>query len=533
MTSAAELSEVLQRIQAIVGDDNFVIDDEELRYLSQDYFNVANPVTAAIRPRTTSSLADAVAVATGAGIAIFQRGGGYSYTDAYLPTQWPSISIDMRALDRIVEINDRDMYVTVEAGCTWARLDEALAKLGLRVPCAGPQSGLRATVGGGISQGALGHGSASSGISTESVLGMEIVLADGTILVAGSSGQPNHSAFFRFYGPDIAGLFSQDCGALGIKATITLRLQRRQPITDGLSFSCETFAHASEAMARVAREGMVSENFGVPSALLAEAIRSRSLKDNLRTLGAVGQSGAGYLNGLSRMVRLVLAGRSRGRDHMETIHFGLDAANSQIMKGQIATVRGLVGRLGIEMSNSIPIARRAEPFPDHPMLSPLGQRQLPFHAIFPFSQVAPFHEALGEFLGRHSTEMERNKMRAVTVYASTSTNGFLYEPVFQWYDVPGVFHRRHTPSDIIRNADRNEPNPSARLLARELKDRVVDLMFEYGGVHLQIGKMYPYLADRNPAQVRLLRELKNAVDPRNLINPGALGLPGAKVDQIV
>jgi FAD/FMN-containing dehydrogenase len=524
MTSAA-VSEALQRIKEIVGDDNFLMDDEELRYLSQDYFNVANPVTAAIRPTTTKSLAEAVAVATGAGIAIFQRGGGYSYTDSYLPTQWPSISIDTRGLDQIIEVNGDDMFVTVEAGCTWARLDHALAKLGLRVPCTGPQSGLRATVGGGVSQGANGHGSARSGVSTESVLGMEVVLADGAILVTGSAAQRQHSAFFRFYGPDVTGLFCQDSGALGIKATITLRLQNRQALTDGLSFSCETFDQASEAMACVAREGLVAENFGMASALVAEAIGSRSLKSNLRTLGAVGQSGAGYLDGLSRMLRLVLAGRTLGRDQMETIHFGLDATNSRIMKGQIAAVRGLVGRLGVEMPNSIPIARRAEPFPDHPMLSPLGQRQLPFHAIFPFSQAVPFHNALEKFLASHSAEMKQNKMGAVAVYAATSTNGFLYEPVFQWFDVPDVFHRRHTSNDIIEKADRNEPNPSARLLAGELKDRIVDLMFEHGGVHLQIGKAYPYLADRNPPQIRLLRELKGVVDPQNLINPGALGLP--------
>jgi FAD/FMN-containing dehydrogenase len=524
MTSAT-VSEGLDRIREIVGDDNFSVDAEELRYLSQDYFNAADPVTAAIRPTTTQSLAEAVAVATDAGIAIFQRGGGYSYTDAYLPTQWPSISIDTRGLDQIIEINQQDMYVTVEAGCTWAMLDEALAKLGLRVPCAGPQSGLRATIGGGVSQGALGHGSARSGLSTESVLGMEVVLADGTTLITGSAAQPQHSAFFRFYGPDVTGLFCQDSGALGIKATITLRLQKRPALTDGLSFVCDTFAQASQAMARVAGEGLAAENFGMSSALVAHVIETRRLKDNIRTLGAVGQSGAGYLDGLSRMLRLVLTGRRLGSDQQETIHFGLDATNRQIMKGQIAAVRGVVGHLGREMPNSIPIARRAEPFPDHPMLSPLGQRQLPFHAIFPFSQAAPFHNALQAFLATRSTDMERHRMGAVSVYSATSTNGFLYEPVFQWPDVPDIFHRRHTPSDIIARADRNEPNPPARLLARELKDRVVELMFEHGGVHLQIGKTYPYLADRDPRQTRLLSELKNAVDPQHLINPGALGLP--------
>jgi hypothetical protein len=481
--TGAGATEALRRIEEIVGNDNFSIDDEELRYLSQDYFNSAKPVTAAIRPATIQSLAEAVAAATNAGIAIFQRGGGYSYSDSYLPTRWPSISIDMRGLDQITEINGHDMYVTVEAGCTWAKLDQS-----------------------------------------ESVLGMEVVLADGSILVSGSAAQQQHSSFFRFYGPDITGLFCQDSGALGIKATITLRLQKRPALTDGLSFSCESFDRASEAMAIVAREGIVSENFGMSSALVAQAIGSRTRRDNLRTLSAVGRSGAGYRDGLMRMLRLVATGRAVSGDQAETIHFGLDATSRQIMKGQKHAVRSLVGRLGVETPNAIPIARRAEPFPDHPMLSPLGQRQLPFHAILPFSQAVPFHNALEAFLARHRPEMQRNNMGAVAVYTATSTNGFLYEPVFQWFDVPDIFHRRHTPGEIIEKADRNEPNPAARQLALELKNGVVDLMFEHGAVHLQIGKTYPYMKHRDPPQMRLLRELKQSVDPQNLVNPGALGL---------
>jgi FAD/FMN-containing dehydrogenase len=271
---------------------------------------------------------------------------------------------------------------------------------------------------------------------------MEVLLADGTSFVAGSAGQAEHNEFFRFYGPDIVGLFCQDCGALGVKSTITLRLQRRPAETGGISFSCDTFEQSSQAMANVAREGIASENFGIPSALIAQTI-----------------------------------------------------------------------------------ARRAEPFPDHSMLSPQGERQLPFHAIFPFSQVIAFHQALQDFLQTHRGEMERHAMRAVAVYGAISTNGLLYEPVFQWSDVPSAFHRRHTPDAILARSDVNEPNPAARKLAGELKGHVVDLMFSHGGVHLQIGKAYPYLEERQPAQVELLRTLKRQLDPKGLINPGALGLP--------
>ena len=54
------------------------------------------------------------------------RGGGASYTDGYLPTTPRSILIDTSRLNRILEINAEDMYVTVEPGITWADLTARL-----------------------------------------------------------------------------------------------------------------------------------------------------------------------------------------------------------------------------------------------------------------------------------------------------------------------------------------------------------------------------------------------------------------------
>ena len=53
---------------------------------------------------------------------------------------------------------------------------------------------------------------------------------------------------------------------------------------------------------------------------------------------------------------------------------------------------------------------------------------------------------------------------------------------------------------------------------------MVEVMFAHGAAHLQIGKAYPYLRERDPSALALLHTLKRHVDPRGLINPGALGL---------
>ncbi len=519
-----DLDAALDRIKKAVGDENFITESEELTYFSQDYFNQAEPVTAVIRPKSKEDLARAVAEATAADIAVFPRGGGYSYTDAYLPTRWPAITVDTSHMNRILEINEQDMFVTAECGCTWAELDRALAKRYLRTPFWGPQSGRNATLGGGVSHGATSYGSGKYGITAESVVGLEVVLADGTILTTGSAGQPQHNAFFRHYGPDLTGLFCGDSGAMGVKATVTLRLQRRPSVVYGMSFGCRTFKDASECMASVAREGIATENFGTPNSLIKSAMAQRRLKNDIATLWQVGKTGSNPFSGLVRMIKIGAAGKRFLKDFTHIVNFGLEAPNREIMNGEVAHVRKIIGRRGSEISNSIPLARRAEPFPDHQMLSPKGQRQLPFHTILPFSEVCGFHTDLEELYRRNSDLMQKHGISSVAVFSSMSTNGFLYEPVLQWYAVPESFHRRHTNPAIIEKAEKNEPNLDAREVAQSLRSQIIDLMYEHGGIHLQIGKVYPYLRGRDPALVHALRELKHLVDPKSLINPGALGL---------
>lgn len=524
MTINFDIDESFQRIKEAVGADNFTTGKEELAYFSQDYFNRAQPVTAIIQPRSKDALLKALVAATSADIAVFPRGGGYSYTDAYLPTRWPCILIDTRHMNRIVEINEQDMFVTADCGCTWAELDAALARKGLQTPFRGPQSGRNATLGGGLSQGANGFGSGLHGISAESVVGMEIALADGSILTTGSAGQPRHNAFFRHYGPDLTGLFCGDSGALGVKLTATLRLLKRPTFVDGLSFGNKSFEESSACIAAVAREGIASASYGVPTQSLAQAMEVRQFKDDLATLWQVGKTGTHPVSGLMRIIKIGINGRRFLKNFEQSVHFELEAPNKRVLTGLAARVRQIAGQFGVEIPGSVPLARLAEPFGNHSMMSPSGQRQLPFHAIFPFSKANAFHKALQDLYARHSDSMERHGMTQISICASMSTNGILYEPVLQWPDVPEAFHRRHSDPLIIKKAELNQANPKARELASVLRNQIIDVMYDHGGVHLQIGKVYPYTRDRDATHERTLRELKRFLDPKSLINPGALGL---------
>ena len=215
---------------------SIVTDASELEYYATDVYSRGQPLLAVLRPNDAQQLATAVKQLTDAGVAVIARGGGMSYTSGYTAAQSPSVLVDTSSLDSIVEINLEDAYVVVEAGVTWRALKDALDAKGVRTPYFGPMSGSHATVGGGMSQGAVFHGTARYGCSADVVLGLQVVTANGEILTTGSAAAANTTPFFRWYGPDLTGLFLGDCGLLGIKTRIVLKLIPKHTHIDYLSW---------------------------------------------------------------------------------------------------------------------------------------------------------------------------------------------------------------------------------------------------------------------------------------------------------
>jgi len=75
--------------------------------------------------------------------------------------------------------------------------------------------------------------------------------------------------------------------------------------------------------------------------------------------------------------------------------------------------------------------------------------------------------------------------------------------------------------DLMKEAD---ANPEAQQVVDQIKESIIDLMYQRGGTHYQIGRTYPYTRERNEASMSLLKNIKTRLDPDNLMNPGVLGL---------
>lgn len=181
-----------------------------------------------IRPGSADEVAGALRTAAQRDVAITVRGAGSMYAGDAAPAR-DGIVLDTGGLDAIVEIDTRRGIVVVEPGVRFGRLLAELATHGLTIGIV-PSTAPTATVGGAVSANALGAGSPKFQSMGDEVAGLEVALADGTILRTGSAAA-RHAGFFQRYciGPDLTGLFLGADATMGVITKIALWLHPLPP----------------------------------------------------------------------------------------------------------------------------------------------------------------------------------------------------------------------------------------------------------------------------------------------------------------
>jgi FAD/FMN-containing dehydrogenase len=518
MNAALAIDRVIDRLAHDSDAQTVIRDPRELAFFAQDVYGEGQPLAAVLRPATTAMLARAVGELTAAGIAVIARGGGLSYTDAFLAARPRSVLLDLARLDAIAEINVEDRYVVVEAGCTWAALDAALATHGLRTPYWGPLSGLRSTVGGALSQGSVFLGSGLHGSVGDSVLGLEVVCADGSLLRTGSAAAGNTAPFLRYFGPDLTGLFIGDAGSLGIKARASLRLLPRPTVVDYLSYEYDDAASMITAMSEVSRQGLASECFGFDPVLAQMRMKRASLAEDAKTLGEVVKK-AGLLQGL----KLVGAGRSFLDAHKFSAHLAIEGDSEAAVAARLGAARRALGARGREVDNSIPKVLRSQPFtPPNNMLGPAGERWVPVHGVVPHSRAVATHAAVEALFARERDTLRAHAIEVSYLFTTVAAQGFLVEPVFYWPDSHTAYHQRMVEPEHRRRCGEPADNPAARAVVARLKAEVAAVLRAHGATHFQLGKFYAWREGRDATALALFDAIKRQLDPQDLVNPGAL-----------
>ena len=501
-----------------------LLDGRSRELYGQDVSGDACPVRAVVRPGGAADLVEIVRFAGQHGLALAPRGGGMSYSSGYVCKQGPALCVDMGRMDGILEVNREDMHVTVQAGCTWAKLHQALEPLRMRTPYWGTLSGIQATVGGSLSQNSLFWGSGRHGSAADSVVGFEVVLANGEILRTGAGAQVNAAPFFRHYGPDLTGLFTCDAGALGIKAAVTLKLI---PATTGrthLSFDFASHRPLFRAISEVSRQGLAEACFGFDPVVQAQRLKRESLMRDIQALRDVVRQQDGLVKGLQEGVKVALAGRGFMKDVDFSLHFMVDEASQAAAAEAAGRIRAICAEEGgKEIENSIPKIARANPFgPLNSMIGPAGERWLPVHGLLPHSKAIAAYEAVEALFAANQSVLDEHGILHGALFTYADTNCFVIEPVFYWPDQLNALHRQSVDEAVLQRVQDFPENLAARAEVMRLRTEVMGLFKDFGAAHLQIGRCYPYQEGLRETPRQLVRALKKLLDPEGRINPGAL-----------
>ncbi|MEQ8515238.1 MAG: hypothetical protein RIC38_06500, partial [Chromatocurvus sp.] len=186
-----------------------------------------------------------------------------------------------------------------------------------------------------------------------------------------------------------------------------------------------------------------------------------------------------------------------------------------------------VSSLGDEVEGSIPRVMRGTPFGEiNSILGPAGQRWLPVHGILPLSDARRAYEALEDlFESRRATD-EALGIEHGYLMSTISNHGFLLEPCLYWPDSQTAFHTGVLSRQYLSKLPVHPDSPEARREVEVLRRAIADRLHDLGATCFQVGKVYPYSRNRDPGQWQLLRAVKDSLDGKSLVNPGALGLRG-------
>ena len=183
-----------------------------------------------VMPKTTEEVQKIVKLANEEKMPIVPLGGGLVLSGLTRPLKG-GIVIDLKRMDRILEVNEKCRYVLIEAGVTQGKLKAYLEKnypsLRHSIPDAPPS----ATVVGNVLIHGQGRLSQPYGFNSDMINGLEVILPTGEVCKIGSCAV-SPFWFARAPLPDLAGLFIGWFGTTGIVTKLSLRLYPRQKTRD-------------------------------------------------------------------------------------------------------------------------------------------------------------------------------------------------------------------------------------------------------------------------------------------------------------
>lgn len=240
---------LVRSLQQMVGEEAVIWREEDLLVYECDGYTLekAQPELVVL-PRTTAEVAAVVRFLHEHRVPFVPRGAGTGLTGGCLPAE-PGVMIALTRMKEILEVDCRNRRAVVQAGVANLQVSRAGQPYGLFY-APDPSSQAACTIGGNVATNSGGAHTLKYGVTTNHVLGLEVVLSDGTIVHLGGPAED-------LPGYDLTGLFVGSEGMLGIATQAILRLIRQPQAYQTLLGIFDSLDDASETVSDIIAQGII------------------------------------------------------------------------------------------------------------------------------------------------------------------------------------------------------------------------------------------------------------------------------------
>jgi glycolate oxidase len=260
---------LIDSLREIVGADHVITKPEELLVYECDAYTLEKRLpTAVVLPGDTDEVRAVVKLCAAHHVPIIPRGAGTSLSGTVLAVDG-GIMIALTRMTRIIDIDYRNRRALVEAGCVNAWVTNAVKPRGLFY-APDPSSQPACTIGGNVATNSGGPHTLKYGVTTNHVLGLEMVLPDGEMVWLGA--RPDGGEDVDGY--DLRGVVIGSEGMFGVVTRVLLRLVRAPQAFKTMLGVYNTVDEASQTVSDIIEAGIVPGALEMMDQLITQAVEA-------------------------------------------------------------------------------------------------------------------------------------------------------------------------------------------------------------------------------------------------------------------
>ena len=260
-------NDLINELRNIVGANAVVADEQELLVYECDAYTLQkNLPTAVVLPATTEEVVAVVKLCKRLKLPIIPRGAGTSLSGAVLAVDG-GVMIALTRMNRVLNIDPRNRRALVEAGCVNAWITRDAESFGLFF-APDPSSQSACTIGGNVATNSGGPHTLKNGVTTNHVLGYEIVLPDGTVEWLGVTPDGGEEV----EGLDLRGAAIGSEGMFGVVTQVLVRLMKQPVAFKTFLGVFESVDDASQTVSDIIAAGIVPGALEMMDQLITQAV---------------------------------------------------------------------------------------------------------------------------------------------------------------------------------------------------------------------------------------------------------------------